>query len=101
MKNGYCFPCHSRSYPCSCFLYSRWTTSSTIRPVCGAQDPAPGAVRYGYSFLDLRDPFFHTLVPVLAEQMADAFPELKSQLALVNVSFRKKRPPFSEPWRMV
>ena len=42
------------------------------------------AVRYGYSFLDLRDPFFHTLVPVLAEQMADAFPELKSQLALVE-----------------
>lgn len=37
------------------------------------------AVRYGYSYLGLQDPFFHKLVPVLAEQFKDVFPELKAQ----------------------
>ena len=38
----------------------------------GAQDPCR-AVLLWLSVSDFRDPFFHTLVPVLAEQMADAF----------------------------
>ena len=37
------------------------------------------AVRYIYSFLKIQKPFFHTLVPILADQFADIFPELKSQ----------------------
>lgn len=41
------------------------------------------AVRYYYSFLDLRTPFMHTLVPVLVEVLGDAFPELKSQQSLI------------------
>ncbi len=35
------------------------------------------AVRFGYQYFDLREPFLHGLVPVLVEQMGDAFPELK------------------------
>ena len=42
------------------------------------------AVRYLYSFLDIKKPFFHTLVPMLADQFADIFPELKSQEAFVT-----------------
>ena len=37
------------------------------------------AVRYGYSYLDLREPFLYKLVPVLAEQFKNVFPELKQQ----------------------
>ena len=37
------------------------------------------AVRYGYTFLDLKEPFMYKLVPVLAAQMEDIFPELKKQ----------------------
>ncbi len=35
------------------------------------------AVRFGRQTLDLREPFMHTLVPVVIESMGDAFPELK------------------------
>jgi alanyl-tRNA synthetase len=42
------------------------------------------AVRYGYSYLGLDEPFFHQLVPVLAEQLKDAFPELAQQKELVS-----------------
>lgn len=42
------------------------------------------AVRYGYSFLDIRQPFFHQLVPVLAGQMKEVFPELIAQEELVS-----------------
>lgn len=37
------------------------------------------AVRYYYSFLGIQEPFIFKLVSVLADQMADAFPELKAQ----------------------
>ncbi len=42
------------------------------------------AVRYIYSFLNIQEPFFHTLVPILANQFSDIFPELKSQEAFVT-----------------
>ena len=42
------------------------------------------AVRYGYTFLNLHEPFMHKLLPVLSAQMSDFFPELKSQEGLVK-----------------
>jgi len=42
------------------------------------------AIRYGYSFLGLDEPFMHTLVPVLAEHMGEAFPELRKQEELIT-----------------
>jgi alanyl-tRNA synthetase len=42
------------------------------------------AVRYGYSYLGFKEPFMHKLAPVLAEQFADVFPELKSQQDFVG-----------------
>jgi alanyl-tRNA synthetase len=37
------------------------------------------AVRYGWDKLDLKKPFFHKIVPVLAEQFKDVFPVLADQ----------------------
>jgi len=37
------------------------------------------AVRYYYSYLEVKEPLLHRLVPVLAKQFQSVFPELKSQ----------------------
>jgi alanyl-tRNA synthetase len=37
------------------------------------------AVRYQYTFLGFKEPFLYRLVPLLADQFGDVFPELKSQ----------------------
>jgi alanyl-tRNA synthetase len=41
------------------------------------------AVRYGYSYLGFEQPFLCELVPMLANQFADVFPELKAQESFV------------------
>ena len=41
------------------------------------------AVRYGYTFLDQKEAFIYKLVPVLVEEMGDAFPELPAQQKLI------------------
>ncbi|OQX78995.1 MAG: alanine--tRNA ligase [Bacteroidetes bacterium 4484_249] len=42
------------------------------------------AVRYGYTFLGLQEPFINELVPVLVEKMGDIFPEIKQQQELIK-----------------
>jgi alanyl-tRNA synthetase len=42
------------------------------------------AVRYAFSSLNQKQPFLYKLVPVLADQMASIFPELKAQQAFVQ-----------------
>ena len=37
------------------------------------------AVRYGFSYLNFKEPFIHRLVPLLANQLKDVFPELHQQ----------------------
>lgn len=37
------------------------------------------AVRYGFTFLNFKEPFLNKLVPLLAEQFKDVFPEIKAQ----------------------
>ncbi|MBE2288748.1 MAG: alanine--tRNA ligase [Chitinophagaceae bacterium] len=41
------------------------------------------AVRYYYSYLDYKQPLLHQLMPVLAKQFEDVFPELQKQIDLV------------------
>jgi len=41
------------------------------------------AVRYGYTFLNLKEPFVNQLVPTLVKQMGEAFPELRAQEELI------------------
>ena len=42
------------------------------------------AVRYGYTFLGLKEPFLYQLIPTLSQQFADVFPELKKQQDFVG-----------------
>jgi alanyl-tRNA synthetase len=42
------------------------------------------AIRYGYQTLNLKEPFMFRIVPTLANQMGDAFPELKTQKILIE-----------------
>ncbi len=37
------------------------------------------AVRYYYSFLEIREPFLYRLLPIMAEVFSDIFPEIKAQ----------------------
>lgn len=41
------------------------------------------AVRYYYSFLNLKEPILYRLLPILAEDFSDVFPELNAQLDFV------------------
>ncbi len=42
------------------------------------------AVRYGFNYLNFSEPFIYELLPVLAGQFKDVFPELKDQLEFVT-----------------
>lgn len=42
------------------------------------------AVRYGYTFLDIKEAFIYKLLPVLIETMGDAYPELEAQKTLIE-----------------
>jgi alanyl-tRNA synthetase len=42
------------------------------------------AVRYYYTYLDYKQPLLHQLMPVLAQQFEDVFPELQQQVGLVS-----------------
>ena len=42
------------------------------------------AVRYGFNYLNFSDPFIYELLPVLAKQFDDVFPELKAQLEFIT-----------------
>ncbi|HEY3430433.1 MAG TPA: alanine--tRNA ligase [Cyclobacteriaceae bacterium] len=42
------------------------------------------AVRYGFTFLNFKEPFLYKLVPVLGGQLKDVFPELESQNSYVS-----------------
>lgn len=42
------------------------------------------AIRYGFTFLNTKEPFIYKLVDTLSDQMGTAFPELKSQKQLIS-----------------
>lgn len=52
------------------------------------------AVRYYYSALDYKEPLLHQLIPVIASQFADVFPELKEQEAFVSRVVREEEEAF-------
>lgn len=52
------------------------------------------AVRYGYTYLGVREPFIVQLVPTLVEQMGDQFPELKAQKSLIESVIREEESSF-------
>jgi len=48
------------------------------------------AVRYGFAFLDIREPFLCELLPVLNQQMGFIFPELMAQKNLITNVIREE-----------
>ncbi|MBR0500301.1 MAG: alanine--tRNA ligase [Bacteroidales bacterium] len=52
------------------------------------------AVRYGYTFLDLKEPFLCRLVPQLIEDMGEAYPELAAQQKLVEKVIKEEEEAF-------
>lgn len=54
------------------------------------------AIRYGWDRLDLKEPFFHKLVPVLADQFKDVFPVLIQQQGYVRNVIKAEERSFLE-----
>jgi len=51
-------------------------------------------IRYGYSFLAVKEPFMNQLVEVLVNQMGDFFPELKAQQDIITKVIREEEDSF-------
>jgi alanyl-tRNA synthetase len=51
-------------------------------------------IRYGYSFLDVKDPFIYQLVEVLVDQMGQFFPELKANQDIITKVIREEEDSF-------
>ncbi|MCS7005210.1 MAG: alanine--tRNA ligase [Cytophagales bacterium] len=52
------------------------------------------AVRYGYTFLNRKEPFLYQLVEVVATQFADVFPEAKAQQAFIEKVIQEEESAF-------
>ncbi|MCL4158090.1 UNVERIFIED_CONTAM: hypothetical protein GTU68_024231 [Idotea baltica] len=52
------------------------------------------AVRYGFTFLDKKEPFIYRLVDTLTKKMGKAFPELKAQKQLIENVIKEEESSF-------
>ncbi|MDP4210747.1 MAG: alanine--tRNA ligase [Bacteroidota bacterium] len=52
------------------------------------------AVRYGFTFLNMREPFIYSLVPALIHAMGEAYPELKAQQQLIQRVIKEEEASF-------
>ncbi|MEN8788111.1 MAG: alanine--tRNA ligase, partial [Flavobacteriaceae bacterium] len=52
------------------------------------------AVRYGFTFLGIKEPFIHLLIRILVKNMWEAYPELKDQYQLIENVVREEEHSF-------
>ncbi len=52
------------------------------------------AIRYGFTFLDKKEPFIYKLIDTLSAQMGEAFPELISQKELITNVIKEEEQSF-------
>lgn len=74
--------------------------------ICDGQLPSSGgagyvirrilrrAIRYGFSFLNMKEAFIYQLVKVLADEMGDFFPEIRNNQVLVAKVIREEEESF-------
>ncbi|MBX7050570.1 MAG: alanine--tRNA ligase [Flavobacteriales bacterium] len=74
--------------------------------ICDGQLPSSGgagyvirrilrrAIRYGFSFLNMKEAFIYRLVKVLADEMGDFFPEIRNNQVLVAKVIREEEESF-------
>ena len=75
-KDGYCHAGYCRPFAGHLICHCRRAAAFQYRAGYVIRRILRRAVRYGYTFLDLKEPFIQKLVPVLAENMGHYFPEL-------------------------
>ena len=51
-------------------------------------------IRYGYTFLNLKTPFIYKLVNKLSDQLANAYPELKTQIEIIENVIKEEEKSF-------
>ncbi len=54
------------------------------------------AIRYGFTFLDQKEPFIYKLVNVLSKQLGDVFPEIKSEQQLITNVIKEEEHSFQK-----
>ncbi|MDG1040494.1 MAG: alanine--tRNA ligase [Polaribacter sp.] len=52
------------------------------------------AIRYGFTFLNQKEPFIYKLADALSQQMGNAFPEIKNQASLVHNVIKEEEASF-------
>ena len=52
------------------------------------------AIRYGYQSLNIKEPFMYRIVPILAHQLGEQFPELVSQKLLIEKVIKEEEHSF-------
>jgi len=52
------------------------------------------AIRYGYTFLSMKEPFIYKLLPALQEKMGSAFPEIVKQDTLITKVIKEEEASF-------
>ena len=52
------------------------------------------AIRYGFTFLNKKEPFIYKLADALSDQMGDAFPEIKNQSNLIHNVIKEEEASF-------
>lgn len=52
------------------------------------------AVRYGYTFLEFKEPFLFEMVPLLTDQFQDVFPEIKQQKNFISKVIKEEEVSF-------
>ncbi len=87
--------CYSRPYPYHRILYHRRSVAfSNAKAGYVIRRILRRAVRYGYTFLGQKQAFMYKLLPVLIENMGEAYPELNAQKILIEKVIKEEEESF-------
>ena len=99
-KEGCCFSCNCRSYSCNCFPIADGQLPSNTGAGYVIRRILRRAVRYYFSYLDYKQPLLYKLVPLIAKQFENVFPELDKQKDFVAKVIKEEENTFFENIRI-